>query len=282
MRECFEPGGPTWPLRPGFARDLYAGTASYYARYRAPYPETLIDDLRERTGLDGTGQLLDLACGTGQAALALAPYVESVVAVDQEPDMVDEGRRQAARAGISHVLWEINRAEDVRMAPGSVRLLTIGSAFHRLDRPLIAKLALTWLAPDGWLALLHSNTFWQGTADWQRIATDVVAEWVRRANASTGTASTACTGSGGPGRTHAQVLRDEGFGLVDERTFPTPYIWSLDAIVGFFYSTSVASKAVLGELADDFEADLRRALLDHDPSGQYVEDLRFAYTLARR
>lgn len=171
MRERSEPAGQAWPA-------------------------ALVDDLRERVGLDGSGQLLDLACGTGQVTLAFAPYVERVVAVDREQNMVDEARHQAVRAGIGNVDWEINSAEDVRMPPGSVRLVTIRNAFHRMDRPLIAKLALVWLAPDGWLALLHSNSFWSS----DRNGTD-----------------------SGPARTHAEVLRDEGFGSVEEYAFTTSH-----------------------------------------------------------
>ena len=54
-----------------FRRDLYRGTAGYYDRFRVPYPAGLVGDLADRTGADGTGRLLDLACGTGQLSFAL-------------------------------------------------------------------------------------------------------------------------------------------------------------------------------------------------------------------
>jgi hypothetical protein len=54
---------------PNYSDDLYTGTAEYYARYRVPYPQVLIDDLRVRAGVTGNGRLLDLACGPGRVAL---------------------------------------------------------------------------------------------------------------------------------------------------------------------------------------------------------------------
>lgn len=44
-------------------KSLYAGSASYYARGRAPYAPGLADAPAEALALDGTGQLLDVGCG---------------------------------------------------------------------------------------------------------------------------------------------------------------------------------------------------------------------------
>jgi hypothetical protein len=76
--------------------DLYRDTAVDYDRYRPQYPDALIDDLVLRTGADGTGRLLDLACGTGQACFALRGWFAEIWAVDQEPDMISLVRQKAA------------------------------------------------------------------------------------------------------------------------------------------------------------------------------------------
>ncbi len=55
-----------------FRTDLYRGTASFYDRYRPPYPDALLEELTRRSGVSGTGRLLDIACGTGQISLPLA------------------------------------------------------------------------------------------------------------------------------------------------------------------------------------------------------------------
>ncbi|MEY2462060.1 MAG: hypothetical protein QOH64_198, partial [Acidimicrobiaceae bacterium] len=77
-----------------FRKDLFKGTAELYDRFRLPYPALLLDDLRARVPLDGNGRLLDLACGTGQVAFALASDVAEVWAVDLEAESIELGRRK--------------------------------------------------------------------------------------------------------------------------------------------------------------------------------------------
>src|SRR3981081_1378157 len=72
------------------SRGLFAGTAWYYARYRPNYPTVFFDDVVDRFGLDGTGRLLDLGCGTGQLTIPLAPHFTEAVSMDPEPDMLAE------------------------------------------------------------------------------------------------------------------------------------------------------------------------------------------------
>jgi SAM-dependent methyltransferase len=265
-----------WPLKPSFDVDLFAGTAWYYAEYRAPYPRELIDDLVRRAEVSGEGLLVDLACGTGEVALALEPYFREVWAIDQEPEMIEVGRQKAARSGAERVRWSVGRAEAVEAPAAPIDLVTVGSAFHRLDRPLIAHRALEWLAPGRRLAILNSNSIWTGTTRWQELAVEVIRRWVGdRPRQGRGQAAA-------PAARHNEVLEQAGYEDVAEYEFPTPHTWTLDAVVGYVYSTSVASKRVLGEAVDEFEADLRRTLLAHDSSALYPEVMHFDYILGRR
>jgi SAM-dependent methyltransferase len=108
---------------------VFRGTARYYTRYRPAYPPELIERLAAAAGLDGTGRLLDLGTGPGLLAVALAPHVGEVVAVDPEPEMLAE-----LPSGIRAVHA---RAEDVDESRGTFRLVTIGRAFHWMDGPLV-------------------------------------------------------------------------------------------------------------------------------------------------
>jgi len=84
---------------PGFRKDLYQGTAEHYDHFRPGYPPALVDDLRSRAELGSSARVLDLACGTGQVAFALAGHAREVVAVDQEAGAVAYGQRKARRLG---------------------------------------------------------------------------------------------------------------------------------------------------------------------------------------
>ena len=78
------------------------------------------------------------------------------------------------------------------------------------------------------------------------------------------------------------MLEGSGFVDVQQHHFATPYVWTLDSFIGYLYSTSVASKAVLGDRTERFEDDIRQTLLEHDASGRYPETMDFFYILARR
>lgn len=260
---------------PDYPADLFAGTAGHYSRYRVPYPQELIDDLRMRAELTGKGRLLDLACGTGEVALSMHTFFREVWAVDQEQEMVEVGRKKAEQCGATNVLWMTGRAEEVEASPNSFELITIGSAFHRLDRRLIAERALQWLVPGCCIAELGSNAAWKGKEDWQHVAAEVIAKWTDKSGVARGR-----THQLSP--RHEDVLKVAGFQDVESHRFPTPYAWTLDSFVGYLYSTSKASKAVLGNRAEEFESDLRRVLLDYDSCGQYPETIDFYYILGRR
>src|ERR1700674_2939604 len=94
---------------------LFAGTAAYYARYRAPYPPELIADLVAHYELDGTGRLLDLGCGPGTLTLPLAPHFASTLALDINAEMIAEGRRsfENLRMSGTTIEWQVMPAEKI-------------------------------------------------------------------------------------------------------------------------------------------------------------------------
>ena len=77
-------------------------------------------------------------------------------------------------------------------------------------------------------------------------------------------------------------MREIGFEDVASYQFVEEHTWTIETIIGNLYSTSFCSKNVLGDSSDAFEADLRAALLAHDPSGTYREQIGFGYTIGRK
>jgi len=264
-----------------FRRDLYKGAARDYDRFRVPYPRSLIDDLAGRSGADGRGRLLDLACGTGQITFALAGRFGDVWAADQEPDMTSLVAEKARAAGLGHIRVITSSAEDLPAPGDAFDLVSIGNAFHRLPRAGVAVSALRWLRPGGFLALLYSGENpWRGEAPWQRAMAGVVDFWMAR--------------SGGhdripPGyeqdrreRPDRTVLRAAGFDILGEHRFPTDYSWTTETLTGFVLSTAILSRAALGGQAGDLAADLRRELGGFEEAGGLPETIGFVYELARR
>ena len=164
-------------VKPVFPRDAFAGTAAYYLRYRVPYPQALLRDLVERAGVTGEGRPLDLACGPGRVALALASSFREVWAIDLDPEMIAVGQHEAAQRGVNTITWMVGKAEDLHAPPASFELITIGEAFHRLDQQLMATQALQWLSPGCCLASLGSDGVMAGKEPWQRLVDDIVRRW---------------------------------------------------------------------------------------------------------
>jgi trans-aconitate methyltransferase len=267
-------------VKPVFPRDAFAGTAAYYLRYRVPYPQALLRDLVERAGVTGEGRLLDLACGPGRVALALASSFREVWAIDLEAEMIAVGQHEAAQRGVNTITWMVGTAEALQAPPASFELITIGEAFHRLDQRLIAKGALQWLQPGCCLASLGSDGVMAGKEPWQRLVAEIVRRWTSRARPS-GDGAAQPQPISGPAH-YQQVLHEAEFEDVASEAFVEAHTWTIETILGYLYSTSFCSKHVLGDIAEAFEADLRAALLAHGPSGTYREQIGFGYTIGRK
>lgn len=98
----------------GRARRFAAAVAGSAERH------PLLGRLREASGPDAV--LLDVGAGSGRFALAMAPHVAEVVAVDPSPAMLRRLRREASKAGVANVGCVEGRWEDVEVAPADVVL----------------------------------------------------------------------------------------------------------------------------------------------------------------
>ncbi len=228
-------------------------------------------ELRARASTSGRGALLDLACGPGRIAIPMAAYFDTVLAVDVEAEMIAVGE-QVARGRADNIEWRVARAEDLQLPAGSLELITIGEAFHRLDQRHVMQRALEWLRPGGSLATLAGESVWRGSEKWQRVLVDVVNAWTANALGDPNS-----VGWGGP----IDAMRGAGLNVYEHESI-VEYSWTCDTIVGFMFSTSIASRRVLGENADRFESQLRAALLAAEPSGRFPCRQRFGFTLGRK
>jgi SAM-dependent methyltransferase len=264
-----------------FGSELYRGTAEYYDRFRRPYPAELIDDLAVRTCADGTGRLLDLACGTGQVCFALGGRFAEIWAVDQEPDMISLVRKKAAALSApSRFEFRTTAAENLAAPEDSFDLVAIGNAFHRLPRDLVAAMALRWLRPGGHLALLWGGGPNEGDAPWQQALREEMRRWQRRPGAEQRVP--AGYEADRAARPDADILRAAGFEIVGRQDYPVSQVWTAAEIAGFVASTSVLSPEALGPDAPEFDVSLRRALLEQEPAGTFRQETTFACELARR
>jgi len=115
---------------------------SYYAR--PPYAPALYQRLLQLA--PGRGRALDLGCGPGKVAIALADHFAEVIALDPSAAMLEVGR--AADAGRHrNIVWVNDRGETYAGETG-FDLVTAGTSIHWPDHTvLFPKLA-------GWTRLL--------------------------------------------------------------------------------------------------------------------------------
>lgn len=99
-------------------------------------------DFVARMNLAGARSLLDVGCGPGTIALAVAARLERVVCLDYSPAMLDALRTQAATRGLQHVqalhrAWEDDWSDlapcDIAVASRATLVDDIGAALAKLD-----------------------------------------------------------------------------------------------------------------------------------------------------
>jgi ubiquinone/menaquinone biosynthesis C-methylase UbiE len=261
-----------------FRSDLYHGAATDYETFRIGYPDALVDDLLRRSEVSGQGACLDLACGTGQLAFALAQAFREVWAVDQEPDMVAVIRDKAVQAGTTHVRAVASAAENLDAPLDTFDLVTVGNAFHRLRRDDVARSIFDWLKPGGNVALVWSDSPWVGNSGWQTLLSDVLERW------KTTSAGRVPSGWGESRRQRPDrlVLTEAGFEFLGAFSFPEEHRWTVEGLIGFVYSTSFLSRHALGARADAFETDMHSSLDRFDSGAGLHQTINFAYELYLR
>ena len=114
--------------------------------------EEVRDRLLAISGPGPADACVDLGAGTGFVALALAPLVDSVLAVDISPEMTESLAARAAQAGLRNVRAEVADLRAFQLPEASVDLVVSSYALHHLraedKRALVAEMA-RWLRPGG-------------------------------------------------------------------------------------------------------------------------------------
>jgi ubiquinone/menaquinone biosynthesis C-methylase UbiE len=86
----------------------------------------------------GVERVLDAGCGTGHTALAFAPLVAQVVAVDMTEPMLDQGRRLAAERGLTNIAFRNGDVEQLPFPDASFDIVASRYSAHHYPHPHVA------------------------------------------------------------------------------------------------------------------------------------------------
>ncbi len=111
----------------------FKAAAEHYLAGRPAYAQELISRIVRDLRLGAEDAVMDLGCGPGQLAMHFAPFVRSVLAVDPSTEMLEVARHAAKRADNVH--FKSGSSFDINPELGTFKLVTIGRAFHWMDRP---------------------------------------------------------------------------------------------------------------------------------------------------
>jgi SAM-dependent methyltransferase len=138
-------------------RRQFGAVAAAYATssYHAAGPD--LAALVQAAGLTGREHVLDLGCGAGHTAFAIAPHAASVTAVDLTPEMLEVAAGLAAERGVTNVTF---RPADVAALPfddASFDLVTSRVSAHHYADPATALVeAARVLRPGGMILLIDT------------------------------------------------------------------------------------------------------------------------------
>jgi ubiquinone/menaquinone biosynthesis C-methylase UbiE len=114
-----------------------------FSRWAAPFASEPIHtdgDGMARTlaacDLQAVHVVLDVACGPGIVACALAPHVAHVTGVDLTPAMIEQARARQEKSGLTNLAWQVGNAAALPFADASFDRVVTRYSLHHMPDPL--------------------------------------------------------------------------------------------------------------------------------------------------
>lgn len=111
-----------------------------------------------RVGTQPTDRVLDIGTGAGHTAIAFAPYVASVVALDLTPQMLEEVQHNAAAKGIINIELKQGAAEALPFGDNEFEIVTCRLTTHHFaNLPQAMREMSRVLKPGGKLLIADTS-----------------------------------------------------------------------------------------------------------------------------
>jgi len=226
--------------------------------HRPDYPAALHARLLELA--PGRLRLLDLGCGPGKLARALAPHFSEVVAVDPSASMLRLGHDLDDDAH-ANIRWLRARAEDVELeAPAD--LVVAGASLHWMDAAVLFPRLARVMMPDAILAVIDGDA--PTAAPWIDAYQSVIVGWVERLGDIWN----------GPAHRERMSRHDPWLEVRGRESFSVQVRQPLESLIACQHSRATWARSRMGALADVFDADLRAALAPWAHDGAVAFEMR--------
>jgi SAM-dependent methyltransferase len=214
-------------------------------RHRPPYAPALYE--RFLGLLPARHRLLDLGCGPGKIARALAPYFRAVVAVDPSAPMLVAGQ-ESDDGKPQHISWVCARAEDF-VRGETFDAIAIGAAVHWMQQDVVFPKMLQWLEPAGVLAIISGDGV--SASPWEEPLRAFVIRWLARVGRQYDE-----KGFRAAGLTYLAWMDVQG-----SESFVFDFEQPLDDFIECEHSRATWARDAMGEaLAREFDRDLQNTL----------------------
>ncbi|MBX3010306.1 MAG: methyltransferase domain-containing protein [Caldilineaceae bacterium] len=126
-------------------KDLKASVQHQFNQVAANYSTSAVhakgrdlEEMLQALPLTGQESVLDAGCGTGHTALAFAPHVAQVVAVDFTQGMLDQGQQLAVARGLTNVTFRLGDVEKLAFPATQFDLVVSRYSAHHWPQPVTA------------------------------------------------------------------------------------------------------------------------------------------------
>ncbi len=250
----------------------FSGAAAYYDDFRPGLPQAAIEQILSKA--QQPIRLLDLGTGTGRVLAQFLSRVEGGYALEPDADMLALAKKRIAR-------WPVHfantKAEDMQLPPNwRASLVTIIRAFHWMDRPKVLDKLKGVTLPHAVIAICSDRSLWRVEDPWAQAVRTVIQDFL---GPKRQTISGIYQESDHP---YEEDLAASAFSRIERQETPIERHWTADQIVGYLYSTSYASRTLLGDKVGPFEQAVRNLLQNYSPYDDFTEHNVLEMLLASR
>jgi ubiquinone/menaquinone biosynthesis C-methylase UbiE len=135
----------------------FARTVEAFSKYAVrDSPEVLAEKV-EFAKAQATDAILDIACGPGSFALALAPQVRLAMGVDLTPEMLRQARAFQTEKNVPNAAFACGDAEQLPFPDAAFDLVTCQCSFHHMPKPgLVLREMVRVTKPGGRLLIIDA------------------------------------------------------------------------------------------------------------------------------